>query len=392
MRGADSELADPTWYRVRYSLATQYLRMATGDGADGSAGWPQGITARPDDDWAQTFGLQTASLVSDLYRDRESAGSYLNEPAEAAELEAWGLLMSTSHVLEGAGWHWVGRRPPRYLLWAKRRSVPSVRRRPPGSERELARFLSRTVEPASAVLLCSVWVVTKREQIYERIVEYVEHPGEGVPAPLKRSLRWGDLEDWTLQYLERLLADEQVDTRIRARWRATLGLTRLREPATPNFRVRYNLACLFSRLAAVASSRRQEQICDRLLEVAMLQLDAALWSLPNSYQRRMASWAQTDPALEELRTHDPPAFAAIVATWAPRDRKKAERLSIDSEAIKGIAFDERKQILEVEFSEGARYHYLNVPREVFEQFGKAESAGTFFNERVKKEFVHVRLA
>jgi lysyl-tRNA synthetase class 2 len=46
----------------------------------------------------------------------------------------------------------------------------------------------------------------------------------------------------------------------------------------------------------------------------------------------------------------------------------------------------RKGTLEIEFSDGDVYHYLDVPQLVYLQFIRAESMGAFFNERIRDRY------
>lgn len=60
------------------------------------------------------------------------------------------------------------------------------------------------------------------------------------------------------------------------------------------------------------------------------------------------------------------------------------RESVSSRAIKTVGY--RKGTLEIEFPDGDVYRYLGVPRFVFLQLLRAESMGSFFNERIRDRY------
>jgi hypothetical protein len=66
------------------------------------------------------------------------------------------------------------------------------------------------------------------------------------------------------------------------------------------------------------------------------------------------------------------------------------RHHVDSSAISSIGYDERSSVLEVEFSSGAVYDYLNVPKRVFRDLLKASSKGSFVSRRVRDRYPFVR--
>lgn len=59
-------------------------------------------------------------------------------------------------------------------------------------------------------------------------------------------------------------------------------------------------------------------------------------------------------------------------------------LAVFSSAIKSVGF--RNATLEIEVASGDVYRYLDVPRDVFVEFMRAESKGAFFNERIRDSF------
>ena len=63
---------------------------------------------------------------------------------------------------------------------------------------------------------------------------------------------------------------------------------------------------------------------------------------------------------------------------------RAKRLR--SSLIDRIVFDDERETLAVWFRNSRRHVYEGVPRAVYDAFGKASSAGRFFNECVKGRF------
>jgi hypothetical protein len=63
---------------------------------------------------------------------------------------------------------------------------------------------------------------------------------------------------------------------------------------------------------------------------------------------------------------------------------RAKRLN--SSMIDRIVFDAEAETLAVSFRNSRRYLYHGVPRAIYEAFGRAQSAGRFFNECVKAHF------
>ena len=54
--------------------------------------------------------------------------------------------------------------------------------------------------------------------------------------------------------------------------------------------------------------------------------------------------------------------------------------------IERIAYDDAAETLWISFSGSATYLYDNVPAGLFEEFCRASSAGSFFNERIKDRY------
>jgi hypothetical protein len=66
------------------------------------------------------------------------------------------------------------------------------------------------------------------------------------------------------------------------------------------------------------------------------------------------------------------------------------RKHVASAAISSVGYDERSSVLEVEFSSGAVYDYLNVPPKVYKALMKAPSKGSFVSRKIRDRYPFVR--
>lgn len=64
---------------------------------------------------------------------------------------------------------------------------------------------------------------------------------------------------------------------------------------------------------------------------------------------------------------------------------------IDSSSVEAIEYDTDTQQLTVEFNGGNVYDYFNVPEDVFEALGEAESVGHYLNENIKGEYSYEKV-
>ncbi len=67
-----------------------------------------------------------------------------------------------------------------------------------------------------------------------------------------------------------------------------------------------------------------------------------------------------------------------------------QRQPVSSSAISSVGYDERSAVLEVEFSSGDVYDYLQVPRKVYHDLLKAPSKGSFVSRRVRDRYEFAR--
>ena len=65
------------------------------------------------------------------------------------------------------------------------------------------------------------------------------------------------------------------------------------------------------------------------------------------------------------------------------------RIPVESSVIDSIGYE--KNVLEVRFTNGGLYQYLDVPEPVLAQLMRASSKGRFFNQQIRGRYPAVRL-
>lgn len=68
-----------------------------------------------------------------------------------------------------------------------------------------------------------------------------------------------------------------------------------------------------------------------------------------------------------------------------------ETKPVESSNLAAIGYDAESKTLQVDFKNGKRFQYPNVPPERFAELQAAESVGKFFATRIKSEFLGVPL-
>ncbi|MCQ4298012.1 KTSC domain-containing protein [Pseudomonas stutzeri] len=62
-----------------------------------------------------------------------------------------------------------------------------------------------------------------------------------------------------------------------------------------------------------------------------------------------------------------------------------KRAAVNSRSLRSLGYDPERQVLEVEFSSGALYHYEQVPPEAVQALLDADSLGRHFNQVFKPQ-------
>ena len=65
---------------------------------------------------------------------------------------------------------------------------------------------------------------------------------------------------------------------------------------------------------------------------------------------------------------------------------------IESSNLKTTEYDSETKKLVVEFKNGMKYEYDEVPHIIYTQFRSAKSQGNFFNTQISKVFKHSKLS
>ena len=64
---------------------------------------------------------------------------------------------------------------------------------------------------------------------------------------------------------------------------------------------------------------------------------------------------------------------------------------IQSSNVKKTEYDTETKKLVVEFNNGQKYEYNDVPHQIYTQFRMAESQGKFFSSKIVKTYKHKKL-
>ncbi len=60
--------------------------------------------------------------------------------------------------------------------------------------------------------------------------------------------------------------------------------------------------------------------------------------------------------------------------------------SVKSSNIKTIGYNQEHKLVRVEFNNGGIYDYKEVPQEIFEEFKKSESVGSYFSKNIRNNY------
>lgn len=67
------------------------------------------------------------------------------------------------------------------------------------------------------------------------------------------------------------------------------------------------------------------------------------------------------------------------------------RKRVESEALRGVGYDANRRVLEIEFTSGEVYRYLDVPASVHVGLMGATSHGEYFNDHIRDRFEYAHL-
>jgi len=63
-----------------------------------------------------------------------------------------------------------------------------------------------------------------------------------------------------------------------------------------------------------------------------------------------------------------------------------ERIPIQSRSIAEVGYDPNSMVLEVQFNNGRRYHYLDLPEAIYIELMQSESKGNYLNVSIKPNY------
>lgn len=71
---------------------------------------------------------------------------------------------------------------------------------------------------------------------------------------------------------------------------------------------------------------------------------------------------------------------------AGRSLVQVDRKRVNSSKIRSVGYDERQQLLEIEFSNGQVWQYTRVSPEVHRRFMAAPNPSVFYEDRIAEDY------
>jgi hypothetical protein len=106
----------------------------------------------------------------------------------------------------------------------------------------------------------------------------------------------------------------------------------------------------------------------------------------------LKQWVSSDMSKIEMEVHNPPPGYPLPAmTQLKENLKGREWVQLQSSNVSQVKYDGPDRKMEVMFSNGGHYRYLDVPRSVYEGMLSSRSKGEFLSRRVKGLFDFERL-
>lgn len=62
------------------------------------------------------------------------------------------------------------------------------------------------------------------------------------------------------------------------------------------------------------------------------------------------------------------------------------RIALDSTTLASVLYSPDRCLLDMEFRDGAVYHYFDVPLPTYRELLQADSKGTYFNRNIRNRF------
>jgi len=67
------------------------------------------------------------------------------------------------------------------------------------------------------------------------------------------------------------------------------------------------------------------------------------------------------------------------------------RKAVESRTMKSVGYESKSRILEIEFTSGEVYQYVDVPEMVHKKLLQAKSKGQYFNSDIRDDYTCIRL-
>jgi hypothetical protein len=83
--------------------------------------------------------------------------------------------------------------------------------------------------------------------------------------------------------------------------------------------------------------------------------------------------------------------AAYKAVHGTREERAGRFKAVRSSMMTSVRYDHGARELDITFTSGKTFRYLNVPLETYVDLLDAESKGDFFNDNIKDEFVYAEV-
>lgn len=72
-------------------------------------------------------------------------------------------------------------------------------------------------------------------------------------------------------------------------------------------------------------------------------------------------------------------------------QEKMLRKIVTSSSLKSVGYDPTTNKLEIEFCHGKIYQYSAVPKSIYNQLMEASSHGSYYNDRIKGDYISIKM-
>ena len=73
-----------------------------------------------------------------------------------------------------------------------------------------------------------------------------------------------------------------------------------------------------------------------------------------------------------------------------RENTSMRRTAVESSTMLSVGYDSTEHVLEIEFTSGVVYQYLEVPATIFKALMDADSKGRYFNREIRDDYTALR--